>query len=216
MMNSTKLLRHSLFTVGLITLGLSTSTSIGQQAGFSVLHGFTGQPDGAQPTTALVSSGNTFYGTTPSGGSSFNQGTLFSLKADGSGYTVLDTFTNNPDGTSPRGTLVIAGDTLYGTTYSGGTNGGGTVFSIKTNGANYTILHNFDYTSGGNPVCSLTLLNGVLYGSTEGGGMSSPIRRDFSDSSSSSKRGAVIVVLTARRVPRARAVAPTLGPSNAL
>jgi uncharacterized repeat protein (TIGR03803 family) len=80
--------------------------------GYTVLRQFTGS-DGSIPLNVggLVVSGTTLYGTTEFGGIS-NQGTLFSLNTDGSGFTILKQFTY-PE-VSPQAGLVLSGNTLYG------------------------------------------------------------------------------------------------------
>ena len=47
----------------------------------------------------------------------------------------------NSDGAYPDGTLVLSGNTLYGTAYGGGSAGNGTVFAVNTNGTGFTNLH---------------------------------------------------------------------------
>ncbi|HZL78481.1 MAG TPA: choice-of-anchor tandem repeat GloVer-containing protein [Candidatus Limnocylindrales bacterium] len=112
-------------------------------SGFATLHNFSGASDGAFPTTSLTLSGTTLYGTTSEGGSSGN-GTVFKINTDGTGFTTLYSFTAttlpeaggyNNDGATPMGSLVLAGNTLYGTTSAGGTGGGGTVFSLSLQSA---------------------------------------------------------------------------------
>src|ERR1017187_2432931 len=111
--------------------------------GFTNLHNFTGSSDGANPTAGLILLGNTLYGTASGGGSSGN-GTVFSVKTDGTGFTNLHSFApldptyyTNSDGAVPLGPLAIQGNTLYGTTSQGGSLsqgsslGGGTLFSIS-------------------------------------------------------------------------------------
>jgi uncharacterized repeat protein (TIGR03803 family) len=58
---------------------------------------------------------------------------------------------------------------LYGTTSSGGSSDGGTIFSLSTNGA-FALLHSFSSGSnGGNPLAGLTPGNdGKFYGTTPG------------------------------------------------
>lgn len=79
-------------------------------------------------------SGSTLYGTTVFGGSSGN-GTLFALNTDGTGFTTLHSFAGRPNlstGLISSGAgLFLSGNTLYGTTFSGGTYGDGTVFSFS-------------------------------------------------------------------------------------
>lgn len=45
------------------------------------------------------------------------------------------------DGAYPYDSLVLVGNTLYGTAFSGGTNGTGTLFAINTDGSGFTNLH---------------------------------------------------------------------------
>ena len=111
--------------------------------GFATLHTFAAgsgsypniiTSEGTTPYGGLILSGNTLYGTAQHGGNSSN-GTVFALNTDGTGFTTLHTFTattdwTNRDGASPSASLVLSGNTLYGTTYGGGNSGGGTVFSI--------------------------------------------------------------------------------------
>ena len=64
--------------------------------GFTVLHAFTGGSDGAHPTSPLIAWGaNTLYGTAPYGGDVADGkgfGVVFALNTDGSGFTILHTF----------------------------------------------------------------------------------------------------------------------------
>lgn len=111
---------------------------------FVTLHSFAAlvsgtNSDGANPYAGLFISGNALYGAATSGGSSGN-GTVFSLNTDGTGFTNLHSFSagdtnssgvlTNSDGSSPKGTLTLATNTLYGTAYMGGLFGSGAVFSI--------------------------------------------------------------------------------------
>ena len=49
----------------------------------------------------------------------------------------------NSDGAYPTAGLILSGNTLYGTTQLGGTNGNGTVFAVNTDGTGFTALHTF-------------------------------------------------------------------------
>src|SRR5262245_4024013 len=52
----------------------------------------------------------------------------------------------NKDGSHPRSSLVLAGNTLYGTAQYAG-NGVGTLFAINTDGSGFRILHSFSAIS---------------------------------------------------------------------
>ncbi len=104
--------------------------------GFGLLHTFTGgASDGQYPYGSLTLSGTKLYGMTQNGGSG-NNGTIFSMKTDGTGYSLLESFGGAPtDGAYPfycDVTLSGDGSTLYGTTAYGGTANLGVVFSHPT------------------------------------------------------------------------------------
>ncbi len=101
---------------------------------FKVLHYFDGVSDGSYPSSSLVFdlSGN-LVGTAGGGGPN-HTGTVFSLKTDGSGFSVLHAFAAFPtDGTGPDGALMRDGSgNLFGTTGQGGSKGGGIIFKLTT------------------------------------------------------------------------------------
>jgi uncharacterized repeat protein (TIGR03803 family) len=154
---------------------------------FTNLHNFNGL-DGSDPQAGLTISGSTLYGVADSGGSS-SYGTVFAINVDGTGFTNLYSFSapsgspnygTNSDGAYADGTLVLSGNTLYGTAFYGGTNGNGTVYAVNTNGTGFRTLHSFTATSGVNatnsdgvsPEAGLFLSGNTLYGTTEHGGSS--------------------------------------------
>ena len=139
----------------------------------TILHTFGGS-DGAHPFAGLIqdSAGN-LYGTTINGGA-YNQGTVFEIRAGG-GEAVLYSFgASSTDGTAPYGGLILDGSgNLYGTTYTGGSQGGGTVFMLEPSTGVETVLHSFREIpdDGTVPWAGLTLGNdGNFYGTTAGGG----------------------------------------------
>jgi uncharacterized repeat protein (TIGR03803 family) len=142
--------------------------------GFSLLHTFLGgASDGANPFGSLTLSGSKLYGMTNMGGSN-TLGTIFSINIDGTGFSLLRTFTGlfDADGAYPQGSLTLSGSKLYGTAFGGGY-GSGTVFSMNTDGTGFTLLHNFsgnDITDGRAPTGSLTLSGSTLYGTAFVGG----------------------------------------------
>lgn len=145
-------------------------------SGFTVLRRFTGAPsDGAEPTDDLIqASDGLVYGPTFAGGAA-NLGTLFRLKADGSEYQVLRSFTGAPaDGASPGGPLLEASDgMLYGTTFEGGANDLGTLFRLKKDGSAYSVLISFSAAAPGPQRPAGKLVEGPdgrIYGASPYGG----------------------------------------------
>ena len=143
------------------------------------LYDFCSQPgctDGLYPNGALVmdKKGNLF-GTTTSGGA-HGEGTVFEITASGV-EKVLYSFCAAPsctDGSSPFDGLIIdKKGNLYGTTYSGGAHGQGTVFKVSATGE--SVLYSFcavlGCQDGANPYAGLTVdKSGNFYGTTLGGG----------------------------------------------
>jgi uncharacterized repeat protein (TIGR03803 family) len=134
-----------------------------------------------------VLSGNVLYGTTQLGGTS-GAGTIFRINTDGTAFTNLHSFnatvtsrlqhTINGEGANPWAGLLLSGNTFYGTTFDGGTNGTGTVFKINTDGTGFTNLCSFNGVGlssstnigGANPYSSLVLSGSTLYGTANQGG----------------------------------------------
>src|SRR5208282_1549570 len=159
---------------------------------FTTLYSFTAvdptygtNSDGAYPSSGLILSDNTLYGTAKLGGG-FGNGTVFAVNTDGTGFTNLYSFTaeawvssinasTNSDGANPVGGLILSGNTLYGTASAAGSCGKGTVFAVNTDGTDFTTLHSFTGGSdGANPVAGLILSGNTLYGTASGGGSSGP------------------------------------------
>ena len=137
--------------------------------GYTVLHNFTGgASDGAAPIGSVVVSGNTIFGTTSAGGAA-NEGTAFRMNLDGTGFSVLHSFSSSTgDGASvPVGTPVLSGSALYFMTEFGGL-GFGTIYKLGTDGSNPTVLHYFtggvggDGIDGGHPFGDLTFVGNTL------------------------------------------------------
>ena len=137
---------------------------------YTILQNFNGT-NGAYPYGSLVQgSDGKLYGMTSGGGSS-NQGVIFSTNTDGTGFTILLNM-NGTNGAYPYGSLIQGIDgRLYGMTQKGGNFGGGVIFSINTNGTDFTVLQTFISTNGAYPYGSLVQgIDRKLYGMTEGGG----------------------------------------------
>ncbi|MDD8012204.1 MAG: hypothetical protein PHX05_01840, partial [Acidobacteriota bacterium] len=105
-------------------------------SGYIVLHTFMGgSVDGSFPEGSLVISGTTLYGMTCNGGES-DLGTIFKIETDGSGFSLLHSFSDAiADGNNPKGSLIISGTTLFGMTEAGGGSSMGTIFKIGIDGS---------------------------------------------------------------------------------
>jgi uncharacterized repeat protein (TIGR03803 family) len=139
---------------------------------YTVLYNFDGI-HGKYPFASLVQGkdGN-FYGTALTGGA-FNAGVVFKITSAGR-VTVLHSFDPaDLDGANPVAGLVQGTDNnFYGVTQSGGSsgNGNGTIFRINSRGS-YSVLYNFDSTTGALPdVTLLQHTNGLFYGLAGAGG----------------------------------------------
>lgn len=144
-----------------------------------VIHSFKGLDAGSGPVGRMVADGpRTLYGTTEQGGEDF-AGTIFKLTRRANGkwtHKVLYSFKGAPDGSGPRGDLMIQNGVIYGTTVAGGKKsasisvGCGTVFSITKQGV-YKTIHRFGCGADGQaPYSGLVFDGGSFYGTTNGGG----------------------------------------------
>lgn len=134
----------------------------------SIMASFDGA-DGAGPTTGLTLSGNTLYGTTAAGGAN-RDGEIFSLPVTGGAPAVLASFSaadGISPGPSPTFGLILAGNTLYGTTKL---NAAGTIFSLSLTNDTITGLTKFNGANGQTPLANLALSGNTLYGITKSGG----------------------------------------------
>ncbi len=121
----------------------------------------------------LVLVGNQLYGMTGYGGN--GNGTIYTVGTDGSGYSVLHAFNSDmSEGYNPLGALSYFGDRLYGTATYGGSFNEGTVFSVKPDGSDFTVLYEFrgGPDDGGRPAYGkLSQYRGKIYGMTLWGGI---------------------------------------------
>jgi uncharacterized repeat protein (TIGR03803 family) len=136
----------------------------------STLYSFTEGADGGTPFGSVIfdSAGN-LYGTTSYGGKN-DLGTVFQLAPSGSGWaeTVLYNFKNGDDGSYPFAGLIFDGfGNLYGSTISGGTGGGGTIFTLTPSNGHWTLTTIHSFTGIGGPAANLLMdVTGNLYGTT--------------------------------------------------
>jgi uncharacterized repeat protein (TIGR03803 family) len=132
----------------------------------------TGTGDsGLVPYGPLTQVGSVMYGTSTAGGAG-SGGAVFSINGlDGAAApTSMIASFDTANGATPRGKVIYTGTSLVGTTFAGGANGVGTIFSVPLAGGPVTTLATFDTTNGANPDAGLTLVGGKLYGTTTSGG----------------------------------------------
>jgi uncharacterized repeat protein (TIGR03803 family) len=142
--------------------------------GYTVIYRFAGGTgDGSNPQAGLTIDANgNLYGTTYNGGT-HHLGTVFKLTPVGGGQfreTILHSFAGD-DGSHPLSRLARnAAGTLFGTTFAGGANGLGTVFSLKSSGVE-SVLISFDGGNGSHPRAGVVRnAAGDLWGTTAAGG----------------------------------------------
>jgi uncharacterized repeat protein (TIGR03803 family) len=178
---------------GLLFGTTSTTTSEGNGDGtvfqimpdgsdYVVDHFFSGaKTDGSDPrTNAMTLVGTVLYGTTLTGGKN-NNGTIFSINDDGTGYPSAPLYdfaktAKNNAGDQPTSCFLAVGSVLYGMTSEGGKKGGttgdGTIFSFDTSDSTYTRIYSFDGKDGADPHGQLILDpdGATFYGMTRTGG----------------------------------------------
>jgi len=135
---------------------------------------FDNTVNGGNPMGSLIQADNgKLYGMTKTGGTE-NTGVIFEYDLSTDSLILLHSFlSSTADGHTPFGSLIQNTDgKLFGMTLYGGINDYGTIFSLNTDGSDYSKLFEFDSTvTGAHPEGSLMLAdNGHMYGLTAIGG----------------------------------------------
>jgi uncharacterized repeat protein (TIGR03803 family) len=149
---------------------------------FSVIHAFTGGPDGATGSAGrMILRNGHLYGAVTAGGN-YGSGIVFEVNPHGVGerdLKVLYSFRGQPDGSFPYGALLFDGSgNVYGTTYYGGANGIGSVYKLSPQPVGEwteEVIYSFQEGADGNsPISNLVFDNaGNLFGTTSEGGLGS-------------------------------------------
>jgi uncharacterized repeat protein (TIGR03803 family) len=193
--------KHFLFSTALAAAGLLLGSQATAQT-LTNLHNFV-LSQGGFPYAGLILSGDTLYGTTDLGGV-YGGGTVFSITTNGGIYNIVHSFTNTTDGENPGAGVILSGNTLYGTTFNGGISssaGYGTVFSVGTDGSDFTTLYSFtDGSDGAYPRGGLLLSGGSLFGTTGGGSGSSAYGIIYGLTVSAATGPALAIVLSGTNV----------------
>lgn len=144
---------------------------------FDILHHFSTATGGYCVSGLIEGSDNKIYGISEVGGGANNFGGIFSINLDGTGHTLLRSFTGTFGATMGKGShtgglIEVPGGFLYGTTETGGGSDCGVYFQMNKAGTSYNVFHEWTSTGLKNP-CNRLLYGseGYLYGATSGGGV---------------------------------------------
>ena len=154
--------------------GCGTVYKITPSGSETVIYSFKGGSDGSHPIAGLLDVGGTLYGTTSQGGNGHACcGTLFAVSTSGNERVFYRFKGTEHDGEEPLGGLVAIAGEFYGTTEYGGTHHFGTIFAASSSGSE-RVLYDFRGlpSDGAQPVDTLAVDNGRLYGTTSFGGSS--------------------------------------------
>ncbi len=159
---------------GIEDIGVIFSYDPSSGSPYTKLYDFNSADGGGYPSGSLIESGGVLYGLTSSWSlvDSFC-GVIFSYNVGSSTYANLQNL-DSTSGCSPKGSLVVNGNKLYGMTSDGGDDWSGAIFSYDlTSGSPFTKLYDFNATGGSYPRGSLLEYNGKFYGMTQYGGANS-------------------------------------------
>ncbi|HEY3776532.1 MAG TPA: choice-of-anchor tandem repeat GloVer-containing protein [Rhizomicrobium sp.] len=139
----------------------------------TVLHSFGSRGDGVYPGAGVIDVGGKLYGTAYQGGV-HDLGIVFSINPNTGAEKVVYSFGSGTDGYFPDAPMLNVKGTLYGTTSQGGAHDEGTVFSLDHKTGAEKVLYSFcgqqNCADGDTPSGALIDVNGLLYGTTGGGG----------------------------------------------
>ena len=141
----------------------------------SVIYSFKGGTDAFNPVAGVtLGAHGVIYGTTSFGGKD-GDGTVYRLQRSGSHWkeTILYSFKGGNDGQHPVGGVILdSAGNLYGSTFQGGANGGGTVYRLSHSSKGWKLTTGYSFNPGfGGPYNKLTLdASGNIYGTTNGDG----------------------------------------------
>lgn len=145
--------------------------------GFSVLYSFTEGADngtGKEPHhDEMLFYNGVLYGAALYGGEKDN-GVIFRINPDGSGYQPIHVFKGgDKNGSQPHSGVIVVNDVIYGMTAQGGTHNNGTLFSINPDGSDFSVLYSFHKSTGDNPHGKPVLGSDgkTFYGITKSGGL---------------------------------------------
>ena len=135
----------------------------------TLLASFAGSNGSYPQATLTPAGGGIYYGTTSSGGANGSAGAIYEFNSISNVITLIDSF-DVLNGSTPISELTPAGGGIYyGTTVSGGQDGGGVVYEFNSNTGAITRKASFlnakGRASGWQPHAALTAAGGgIFYG----------------------------------------------------
>ena len=118
---------------------------------------------GSVPSELIKAIDGKFYGVTADGGSNGN-GVIYSFDPGSAGFNRLFDF-DGTNGSNPNSAMTLASNGIaYGTTFYGGANDYGVIFSYDPSSNSYKKLFDFNGSNGKHPAGTLVQTNGKLYG----------------------------------------------------
>jgi uncharacterized repeat protein (TIGR03803 family) len=109
-----------------------------------IIHHFAGgADDGKNPRGSLFGRNGRIFGTTQQGGDT-DDGVIYSINPNGSGFFLHHEFADTPDGSMPVNGLMESGQRMYGVTYKGGAGGFGCIYTYY----DFTVTFQTDGTPG--------------------------------------------------------------------
>ena len=132
--------RNSVCKIMLLATALFLSCAVTAKSEYRILHHFTGGVnDGSTPEgSSLIKFDSVLYGMTKLGGE-YNNGTVFKINTDSTGFALLHTFVSASSGIKPYGGLILSDSILYGMVSSENTSYAGKLFRLNTDGSDYQI-----------------------------------------------------------------------------
>lgn len=153
-----------------VTMILGTASPRGAEGGVVTVASITG---GFAPRAGVTIDANgNLYGTT-AGGGLYGGGTVYRIaKGENSVTTVASFFGGFEEGSGPFGGVTFDGDgNLWGTTYTHGKTGSGTVYKIDKGSSTINTIASFGLPGGVGPYAGVTFdADGNLWGTTQVGG----------------------------------------------
>ena len=146
--------------------------SVNLVGGGAPIYQFRNAPGPSYPDGKLVVTNNALYGTSSAGGTGTKAGTIYTLNVNTGLVEIVYSFSGASDGSAPSSTLLSLNGMLYGTTKLGGSLNNGTLFVFDPATRSETTLYSFTGgADGAFPRASLIQVGGVLYGTTDYGGV---------------------------------------------